>query len=437
MAPPADRADLVGPAQQLDLGRLGDRLGQDRRPALGAAASTRVRATSRTPPPPPRAAAAAASAAARRPASERSAVWAKPVVSPTTTRMPGAPLAARGQLLDPAVVEPGRRAAPVLGEHLGELAAGAQRDAEHALHHRLVDHGTPFRPPAAGTRAALARGEATRVPLAIVPVKIGVSGEVELTVTRRRHRAGPRLGRRRRPRHAAGRRPVRGGRRGRPRRPAGRRTRPRSAPASSWPTWPRSWSARRCGPTPPSRRSRASGWCSTWRSTTTAAWSRPARSPGWSSTSSAVHGEGPLADGSAPLERRPSDGLAQVGRPRVGDGGVEDHVDQVGHARRPGPGRGRDRRRPAGGPARRRRRGPGPPRRSGTRAGGRRPRRSRTAACIGCFSRPQMPLLPTTITTGRPWRTRVSASMREKPAAPSPSMSTTWRSGWATRAAMA
>ena len=33
---------------------------------------------------------------------------------------PGAALAARGQLLDPAVVEPGGRAAPVLGEHLGE-----------------------------------------------------------------------------------------------------------------------------------------------------------------------------------------------------------------------------------------------------------------------------------------------------------------------------
>src|ERR687897_820929 len=40
------------------------------------------------PPPPVRAAAAAASAAVRSPSSVRSAVWAKPVVSPTTTRMP-------------------------------------------------------------------------------------------------------------------------------------------------------------------------------------------------------------------------------------------------------------------------------------------------------------------------------------------------------------
>ncbi len=56
--------------------------------SLGAGAATRHRATVRTPPPPWRAAAAAASAAARKPGSLRSLVWAKPVVSPTTTRMP-------------------------------------------------------------------------------------------------------------------------------------------------------------------------------------------------------------------------------------------------------------------------------------------------------------------------------------------------------------
>ena len=39
----------------------------------------------------------------------------------------GAAVATRGQLLDPAVVEPGRRTAPVLGEDLGEVAAGSQR----------------------------------------------------------------------------------------------------------------------------------------------------------------------------------------------------------------------------------------------------------------------------------------------------------------------
>src|SRR5580698_2613386 len=46
------------------------------------------RATVRALPPPSRATAAAAAAASSRPASLRSAVWANPVVSPTTTRMP-------------------------------------------------------------------------------------------------------------------------------------------------------------------------------------------------------------------------------------------------------------------------------------------------------------------------------------------------------------
>src|SRR5688500_17963255 len=56
--------------------------------SYGRAAYCGVRAISLVPPPPERAAAPAASAAARRPASLRSAVWANPVVSPTTTRMP-------------------------------------------------------------------------------------------------------------------------------------------------------------------------------------------------------------------------------------------------------------------------------------------------------------------------------------------------------------
>ena len=89
----ADRAalgpgGLVGPAQQLDLGALGHGLGQDGDLVGPGRRRWRVSATSRTPPPPERAAAAAASAAVRRPSSDRSAVWAKPVVSPTTTRMP-------------------------------------------------------------------------------------------------------------------------------------------------------------------------------------------------------------------------------------------------------------------------------------------------------------------------------------------------------------
>ena len=101
----------------------------------------------RVPPPPPFAAAAAASAAARRPASDRSAVWAKPVVSPTTTRMP----APRSRPEDSSSTRPssssGRRGALVLGEDLGEVATGAQGGAEHPGDHGFLDHGQPFRRP--------------------------------------------------------------------------------------------------------------------------------------------------------------------------------------------------------------------------------------------------------------------------------------------------
>src|SRR5260221_473772 len=56
---------------------------------------------------------------------------------------------------------------------------------------------------------------------------------------------------------------------------------------------------------------------------------------------------------------------------------------------------------------------------------------------IGCFSSAQMPLLPTTQTTGMLWRTMVSNSIAEKPNAPSPDRSITRWSGCASLAAMA
>ena len=56
---------------------------------------------------------------------------------------------------------------------------------------------------------------------------------------------------------------------------------------------------------------------------------------------------------------------------------------------------------------------------------------------MGCFSSPQMPLLPQIITTGSRCRTSVSTSISEKPAAPSPSSSTTCADGRAMRAAIA
>ena len=59
---------------------------------------------------------------------------------------PGAALAARHQLLDLAVVEAGAGRAPVLGEHLGEVAAAAQGRGEGAFEDGGFDHVT-FLPP--------------------------------------------------------------------------------------------------------------------------------------------------------------------------------------------------------------------------------------------------------------------------------------------------
>ncbi len=53
-------------------------------------------------------------------------------------------VASGAQLLDLAVVERGRRRTAVLGEHLGEVAAAAERRAQHLLQHRLLDHGGPL-----------------------------------------------------------------------------------------------------------------------------------------------------------------------------------------------------------------------------------------------------------------------------------------------------
>ena len=65
---------------------------------------------------------------------------AKPVVSPRTTRKPGAAVATRDELLDATVVEAAARRAPILDEHLGEVAAVAQRVVERRLQHVVFDH---------------------------------------------------------------------------------------------------------------------------------------------------------------------------------------------------------------------------------------------------------------------------------------------------------
>ena len=156
------------------------------RSARGAT-TRRERRPSRTPPPPPRAAAAAASAAVRSPASVRSAVWAKPVVSPLDDPDAGAAVAARRELLDLAVVEQRRRRALVLDEHLGELAAGAERRRQGPLDHGFFEHAASSRvvAPVLGVIVVLYRRACSTRP----------GREPRAEGVRRRHRARPGLGR--------------------------------------------------------------------------------------------------------------------------------------------------------------------------------------------------------------------------------------------------
>ena len=188
----------------------------------------------RTPPPPWRAAAAAASAAARRPGLAQVAGVGETGRLADDHPDAGAPVAARRQVLDPAVVEAGGRAAPVLGEHLGELAAGAQGDAQDRLDHRFVDQRSL---PLGRVCSALEQVEGTRLPLITVPVIVGVCGQAELVVSDADTAVGARHRRRAGAGHAPGGAALRGGIRGRPRRPCVGRGRPRSGSASSSPTW--------------------------------------------------------------------------------------------------------------------------------------------------------------------------------------------------------
>ena len=236
----------------------------------------------RSPPPPPRAAAAAASAAARRPASERSAVWANPVVSPTTTRMPAPRSRPGAQLLDPAVVEAGRR-----------WPACPRRTPRRSRRRCAGRRRGP-----AGSRLRRAQG---LLPVACRTLRRPDRGCVSYRDARRtrpgrrgrarRHRCrhGDRaaLAATCRARHAPGRRAGEeaavaaiDGRLGRGETSVGHA-------GAARPPRPVRGRAPRSRPRPPSRRSRAAGSPSPCRSTTSGASSPPARSPGSSSTASA------------------------------------------------------------------------------------------------------------------------------------------------------
>jgi len=69
-------------------------------------------------------------------------VCCEPVVSPRTTRNPAPRSRPDTSFLDPSVVETAARRTPVLDEHLGELAAAAQRVVERGLEHVVFDDGS-------------------------------------------------------------------------------------------------------------------------------------------------------------------------------------------------------------------------------------------------------------------------------------------------------
>ena len=87
MAAPSERAAASAAVNSSTLAALGTASGGIRT-LTGAAPAAGPTSTVRWSPPPERAAAAAAAAAEARPDRLRSAVWANPVVSPDTTRMP-------------------------------------------------------------------------------------------------------------------------------------------------------------------------------------------------------------------------------------------------------------------------------------------------------------------------------------------------------------
>ena len=146
IAPPSSRAAASARREQLDLARASRPSRAARLSASsGVARRRRVSATTCVPPPPPRAAPAAASAASRRPSAERSAVCANPVVSPRTTRKPGAAVATGDELLDAAVVEAARSttAGPRRTPRRSHRRCAARGRA--SLGGRRVDHGVPQR----------------------------------------------------------------------------------------------------------------------------------------------------------------------------------------------------------------------------------------------------------------------------------------------------
>ena len=171
---------LVGPLQQLEVSALEPvrrRRPSPRRP--GRPIRQRADVDRRVPPPPLRATAEAASAARSRPRSDRSAVWAKPVVSPVTTRMP-APRS--GPTTAP---RPGRRRA--VADEFDRSSANtsansppcAQRLGQHPFQHGGIR--SP-RPPRSTARRPVADACCVAYRTGVAP-RTGLSARIELEVT--------------------------------------------------------------------------------------------------------------------------------------------------------------------------------------------------------------------------------------------------------------
>src|SRR5579875_826650 len=149
--------------------------------SLGAGARTGRSETVRTPPPPPRAAPAAAAAAASRLPRLRSLVWAKPVVSPTTTRIP----APRSRPEARSSTLPSSSRAPVALRSSAKISANSPplRSAAARTAPTTSSSIRSLSLTSAPSSRNLEQAEGTRVPLGTVAVPSGPCSQVELVVT--------------------------------------------------------------------------------------------------------------------------------------------------------------------------------------------------------------------------------------------------------------
>ena len=126
---------------------------------------------------------------------------------------PGAAVAAGDELLDPAVVETSARRPPILDEHLGEVAAAAQRVVERRLQDVVCRSASVMRLDAFVGSSPTCRGDAGLPIVSAMPLAPGLTASVTLVVDEADTALAMRQRRRARARHAAGGRARRAGER--------------------------------------------------------------------------------------------------------------------------------------------------------------------------------------------------------------------------------